>query len=166
MTGAKSGWRGTAGPAAGVRIGRRQVAYGLTGGLAALALAGCGAMPPAAQRGDGATTAAALGVSVTVVPGESTEPLEGAKLVVEGGKLSPTELLLKMTDATVLHVVNRDDTTYKIRIGGLVDTTALAPKTTTILGFTSPDSGRYDGYLLSADGANTLGQFTVDVSTA
>ncbi|HEU0113681.1 MAG TPA: hypothetical protein VFQ80_03355 [Thermomicrobiales bacterium] len=146
------------------RLDRRRLLGGLTAGLATVALAGCGEMPPMAQSID--KTAAALGISVTVVPGESTEPLAGAKLVVEGGKPSPTALTLAMTDATVLHVVNRDDVAYQLSIQNLVDRTTIAPKTTTILGFTSPESGRYDGYLRSADGANTLGQFTVDVTTS
>ncbi|HET7093757.1 MAG TPA: cupredoxin domain-containing protein, partial [Thermomicrobiales bacterium] len=149
------------------RIDRRRAAYGLAGGLATLALAACGEMPsPAAKSDADATEAAALGVSITVVPGESTEPLEGAKLVVESGKPSPTELTLKKTDATVLRVVNRDDAAYQVSIANLVDQTSIAPKTTTILGFTSPDSGRYDGYLYAADGGDPIGQFTVDVTTS
>jgi hypothetical protein len=150
----------------GGRIDRRRLLGGMTLGTAALALAGCGEMPPVARNVNEAATAAALGVTITGVPGESTEPLEGDKLVVEGGKPSPTELSLKMTDATLLHVVNRDDVPYQVSIQNLVDQTTIAPKTTTILGFTSPDSGRYDGYLYSADGGDTLGQFTVDVSTS
>jgi hypothetical protein len=147
----------------GVRVGRREALGGLAAAATALAMAACGEMPAATSGGNRPSSAAALGVTITVVPGESTEPLEGAKLAIEGGKLNPTELSLNTTDATVLHVVNRDDTAYAVRISHLVDEADIAPKTTTILGFTSPDSGRYDGYLLSADGASTLGQFTVDV---
>lgn len=151
-------------PGRGGRIDRRRAAYALAGGLAALTLAACGEMPPPAAQSDAdATEAAALGIAITVAPRESTEPLEGAKLVVENGKPSPTELTLNTGDATVLHVVNRDDAAYQLSIANLVDQTAVAPKTTTTLGFTSPDSGRYDGYLKSADGADTLGQFTIDV---
>jgi hypothetical protein len=150
------------------RIGRRPVVAGLMGGLATMALAACGEMPaPAGQRGvENGATASALGISITVVPGEVTEPLNGAVLFVEQGKPTPTELTLNTSDATVLHVVNRDEQSYLFQIASLVDPTTIAPKTTTIVGFTSPDSGQYAGSLRSADGANTLGQFTVNVQSS
>jgi hypothetical protein len=150
------------------RIGRRPFVVGMMGGLATLALAACGEMPAQVgqQNVENGATAAALGISITVVPGEVTEPLNGAVLFVEKGNATPNQLTLNTSDATVLHVVNRDDQSYLFQIASLVDQTAIAPKTTTIVGFTSPDSGQYAGSLLSADGGNTLGQFTVNVQSS
>jgi len=152
------GTDGTAG------MSRRRVLGLAAGGGGALLLAACGQMPSAQlSEADRVATVEALGITVTVVAGNAPAAAGGAKVTIAGGQVAPANVSLSTKVATVLQILNSDDVAYTLSIDTLVAATEIAPKTTTVVGFTSPVSGRYNGYVKSADASVQIGQFVVEV---
>ncbi len=92
--------------------------------------------------------------------------IEEATLHIRDGQFGVDQLLLQEDEPTVLHVVNTDERAYRLRIvEDLVTATPIAPSTTTPLGFTTPDAGRYEGQLLAAEGDEVLDTVAVIVQS-
>ena len=80
-----------------------------------------------------------------------------ATVEIASGAFGVEELTLQENEPTLLHVVNNDDRAYRFRIvEDLVTATAIAPRATTDVGFTTPRANVYEGQLLPAAGEEVL----------
>ncbi len=99
---------------------------------------------------------------VTMLPAAVQE----ATIEVRDGNFGVDELTLREGEATTLQVVNRDDRSYRLRIGDLVTPTPVAPNATTEIHFTAPTIEAYSGQLLEAEGDQVLDTVLVAVQLA
>lgn len=119
-------------------------------------LVGCGGTKVASDRN----------TAPQVAPGASNKLPQGteeATLKIAGGAFGSGKLRLQQGQPTTLHIVNGDNTAYRLKIEGLVIATAIPAGATTDVAFTTPKAGTYTGQLLAADNNSVLSEIQVTV---
>lgn len=124
--------------------------------LVLVVLVGCGGIKEASNRDS----------APQVAPKASNklpQGIEEATLKIDGGTLDASQLRLQQGQPTTLHIVNGDNTAYRLKIEGLVIATAIPAGATTDVAFTTPKAGTYTGQLLAADNNSVLSEIQVTV---
>lgn len=97
---------------------------------------------------------------------EAPEGVGEATITITGGELVEELLTLQEDEPTILHVVNGDETAYRLWIGeDLVITTTIPAAVTTDVEFTTPNAAVYEGRLLAADDDTVLDTMVVRVQS-
>lgn len=92
---------------------------------------------------------------------------EEATIHIAAGPFGEELLILQEDEPTVLHVVNGDETAYRLWIGeALLTTTAIPAAAVTDVGFTTPNAAEYEGSLLAAEDDTVLDTVVVRVQSA
>lgn len=92
-------------------------------------------------------------------PASSSQPndIEALIVGVSNGQFAVDDIVLLEDAPTVLHLENRDDQAYRLQIEpALVNLTPIPAATTTIVSFTTPNAGEFEGQLLGTDSAEVL----------
>lgn len=84
------------------------------------------------------------------------DDIEEATLPIAGGAFEVDELILRVDEPTVLHVVNGDGRPYLLAIGDLLPASAIAADGITNVEFTTPNVRTLEGALLDVDGEAVL----------
>jgi hypothetical protein len=122
-----------------------------TPGLVVLLLTGCAremavatdpALPPA--------------VSLAAISSQPND-IAAVTVAVSNGQFAVDDISLLEDAPTVLHQENRDEQPYRLQIvPALVNPTPIPAATTTIVSFTTPNAGEFEGQLRGADSAEVL----------
>lgn len=89
--------------------------------------------------------------------------IEAATLEIHGGTLDASRLRIQQDEPTTLHIVNGDNTAYRLKIENLVMATAIPANATTDVSFTTPKAGTYTGQLLGENNDSVVSEFQVTV---
>lgn len=85
------------------------------------------------------------------------DDIEAVTVAVTGGRFGVEDIRLLEGAPTVLHLENRDEDVYRLQIvPALVNPTSISARTTTVVSFTTPNAGEFEGQLLRANSAEVL----------
>ena len=86
----------------------------------------------------------------------SSQPddIEAVAVAVTGGRFAVDDIRLLVGAPTVLHLENDDEDDYRLQIvPALVNPTSIPASMTTVVSFTTPNAGEFEGQLLRANSA-------------
>ena len=92
------------------------------------------------------------------------DDIEAVTVAVTDGQFGVEDLQLLEGAPTVLHLANGDASDYRLQIvPALVNPTSIPASTTTVVSFTTPNAGEFEGQLLRANSAEVLDTLRVIV---
>ena len=95
------------------------------------------------------------------------EDIEAVAVTVTDGRFAVDDIRLLEGAPTVLHLENGDAEDYRLQIvPALVNPTAIPASTTTVVSFTTPNAGEFEGQLLGAESDEVLATVPVIVRSA
>lgn len=122
-------------------------------GLLLVALLATGCSRDMAVANDPTVSPAVSPAAISLQP----DDIEAVTVAVTGGRFAVDDIALLEGAPTVLHLVNGDDEGYRLQIEpALVNPTPIPASTTTVVSFTTPNAGEFEGQLLRANSTDVL----------
>lgn len=85
------------------------------------------------------------------------DDIEAGTVAVTDGRFAVDDIVLLEGAPTVLHLVNGDNDDYRFQIvPALVNPTPIPATTTSVVSFTTPNAGEFEGQLLRANSADVV----------
>lgn len=92
-----------------------------------------------------------------VVISSMPNDIEAVTVAVNGGQFAVEDIQLLEGAPTVLHLENGDDDNYRLQIvPAVVNPTPIPGNATTVVSFTTPNAGEFEGQLLKSESSEVL----------